>query len=152
MALSVLVRYSILRMAPPHAHSVLVVDDDEDNLEAMLLYLEASGLMVRGATAADDALQQLRAGLRPCVVVVDVIMPDVDGWTLVERLRANPALADMCVLMHSGAQEDPARARELDVRGFLLKPSEPSAIVEAIARHCPASGLTGSAERASTWA
>lgn len=124
-------------MPSDHAHTVLVVDDDEDILEAMVLFLEAAGLTVQGASGAEDAPQRLRAGLRSCVAVVDVIMPDVDGWMFVERLRADRAFADVCVLMYSGAKEDPARAHQLGVRAFFLKPCEPYAIVEAIATHCP---------------
>jgi len=118
---------------------VLVVDDDEDNLEALVLYLEAAGLTVQGAASAADALKQLRAGFRPCVVVVDLVMPDMDGWMLVEALRADRRLASLRVLLHSGGDEDPDRARRLGVRACFLKPVEPHTITDAIAEHCPAS-------------
>ena len=62
---------------------------------------------------AEDALHRLHEGLRPCVVVVDVVMPDVDGWTFVESLRADPTLAGLSVIMHSGIAPDAARAGRL---------------------------------------
>jgi len=123
--------------ANSHAHSVLVVDDDEQNLTALVLYLDATGFTVRGATGAADALAQLHAGFRPCSMLIDVVMPEVDGWTLVERLRKHPQFATIPVVLHSGVDVDPARARRLGVAASFIKPTDPHDIVAALAEHCP---------------
>ncbi len=124
-------------MAAPHVHTVLVVDDDDDNLTALLFYLEALGHAVHGAGSGDDALRVLHTGVQPCVVVVDLIMPDMSGWELVARLRADAAFATVPVVLHTGAAEDPMRMLELGVRAALVKPCEPHTIADAIAAHCP---------------
>lgn len=113
------------------------MDDDEQNLIALVLYLEAAGFTVRGANGAADALEQLGAGFQPCGMLIDVVMPVLDGWTLVERLRADPRFSAVPVVLHSGVDVDPERARRLGVAASLIKPTDPKEIVAALAEHCP---------------
>jgi DNA-binding response OmpR family regulator len=89
--------------------SVLVVDDEEDIRDLIRLLLERSGLEVTEAASGREALRALHA-VRPDVVVLDVTMPDLDGWQTLERIRD---LSEVPVLMLT------ARAAELDkVRGL----------------------------------
>ncbi len=89
--------------------SVLVVDDEEDIRGLIKILLERSGLDVTEAANGREALRQLHA-VRPDVVVLDVTMPDLDGWETLERIRD---VSDVPVLMLT------ARAAELDkVRGL----------------------------------
>ncbi len=89
--------------------SVLVVDDEEDIRGLIKILLERSGLEVAEAANGREALRQLHA-VRPDVVVLDVTMPDLDGWETLERIRD---VSDVPVLMLT------ARAAELDkVRGL----------------------------------
>ena len=120
-----------------HAHRVLIVDDDEGSLEALVAYLEAAGFTVAGAASGAEALERLREGMRPCALVVDVVMPAMDGWTLVEHLQADPMLAALSVILYSGTYPEPERARRLGVRRFFLKPVEPQRITDAVAECCP---------------
>lgn len=123
--------------AKSHAHAVLVVDDDEQNLTALVLYLDAMGFTAHGATGAADALRQLRAGFEPCGMLIDVVMPGMDGWMLIEHLRADPLLATIPVVLHSGVDVDRRRARRLGVAASFIKPTDPKDIVAALAEHCP---------------
>ena len=131
--------------AEAHTHSVLVVDDDEQNLTALVLYLDAVGFTAHGARGGTEALEQLHAGFEPCGMLIDVVMPGMDGWTLVERIRQDPDLAGIPVVLHSGADLDQRRARRLGVSASFVKPTDPKDIVAALAEHCPrrlgASGL-----------
>jgi DNA-binding response OmpR family regulator len=89
--------------------SALVVDDETDVRTLIKLLLERSGLEVTEAASGREALRQLHA-VRPDVVVLDVSMPDLDGWQTLERIRD---LSEVPVLMLT------ARAAELDkVRGL----------------------------------
>jgi DNA-binding response OmpR family regulator len=89
--------------------SVLVVDDEEDIRGLIRILLERSGLEVTEAANGREALRQLHS-VRPDVVVLDVTMPDLDGWETLERIRD---VSEVPVLMLT------ARAAELDkVRGL----------------------------------
>jgi CheY-like chemotaxis protein len=124
-------------VADPHAHVVLVVDDDDDARQGLVFYLESLGFAVRDAASGPAALQLLRDGLRPCALVVDVVMPDMDGWQLVARVRANPRFAAVPVVMLSAAVEDRERVAGLGIGAYLAKPTSPDAVASAVARHCP---------------
>jgi CheY-like chemotaxis protein len=122
-----------------HVHAGLVVDDDGPLREALIFYLQSVGFTVRGAEGAKAALSLLQNGFRPCAILVDVQMPQGGGWTLAECVQADPSLADIPVIMISGAAIDAPRAARLGVRKFLPKPVEPEAIAEAVAAHCKGS-------------
>jgi CheY-like chemotaxis protein len=123
---------------PQHSHSVLVVDDHDDSREALAVLLRADGFDVREAVCANEALAQLRDGLRPCVVLLDLRMPDMDGWALWELIRADSdqTVARIPVAFVSGDHEQRERARRAGVREFLAKPVEPDDLVVAVARYC----------------
>lgn len=120
----------------PHRHTVLVVDDDPGALDGLVYYLQSHGFDVLGALGGDTALQRLRDGLRPCGVVTDVVMPWVDGWALVDAMRADPELVGVPVVMCSGHPEHVSRALQRGVRAYLPKPAEPGAVAAAIVRYC----------------
>lgn len=94
-----------LQEAPAaHAGVVLVVDDDVDLRESMQDLLTLNGH--RAETAADgaEALEWLhRTGMRPCLVLLDLMMPGMDGFTFRSRLSADPRLADIPVVVVTGA-------------------------------------------------
>ena len=121
-----------------HCHSVLLVDDHDDSREALAAVLHGNGFDVREAVSADDALGQLSEGLRPCLALLDLRMPDVDGWTLWERMRAEPdeTVARLPVVFVSGDLEEQERARRLGVHDFLAKPVEPDELVALVERYC----------------
>jgi CheY-like chemotaxis protein len=129
-------RYQNLVVSPAHRHVVLVVEDYEDHRKALLSYLEGHGIEAYGAASGADALARLADGLRPCGMVVDVAIGDMDGWTLVERVRADPALAGIGVVMYSGHPVDAERAARVGVRRYLVKPLDPARIVAALEEHC----------------
>jgi CheY-like chemotaxis protein len=120
----------------PHVHAVLVVDDDPGALDALVYYLESRGIDAQGAVGGEDALVRLRGGLRPCLVVTDVVMPWVDGWALVDAMRTDPGLGAIPVVMVSGHPEHVSRALQYGVRAYLPKPVEPGHVGAAVARYC----------------
>ena len=104
---------------------LLVVDDQADSREA-LAALFATDHEVRTAAGARDALQACAAAA-PDLVLLDVVMPEVDGFQLCERLRSDPATRDIPVIFVTGQADDAAEARALDVGGvdFITKPVNP---------------------------
>lgn len=86
------------------ARSVLIVDDDDDFRQLMRAQLAHSGYTVLDARDAASALHIARTNL-PDVITVDLLMPGIDGWSFIDRLRQEPALANIPIVVVSGAPE-----------------------------------------------
>ena len=99
--------------------TVLVVDDDYDLRETMRDVLEDEGYMVETASNGQEALDCLRDGNSPEVVVLDLMMPVMDGWHFLDEIKRDPALADIPVVVMSASQEG---LRGLGAKEFLSKP------------------------------
>lgn len=102
---------------------VLVVDDDADALEVIALMLESGGHRVTGETSARQALARLQAGERFDLVLLDVVMPGMDGVTLLRRLREDPATTmQLVVVCSAGGQRLMAHAMDAGADRVLSKP------------------------------
>src|SRR5689334_1568939 len=78
---------------PAHRHSILLVEDDYDTRGALVLLIEHLGMEVVEALNGREALDRLRGGFRPCLVLLDMAMPDMDGVEFRRAQLADPALA-----------------------------------------------------------
>lgn len=119
------------------AHTVLVVDDDRDIRDSLVEMLEHLGYAALGACNGLDALAQLRAsrGL-PCVILLDLMMPGMDGHGFRAAQRAEPAWADIPVIVLSAYADADAQASALGVE-CLKKPLTARMLIAAVRRHCP---------------
>jgi two-component system, sensor histidine kinase and response regulator len=119
---------------------VLVVDDNRTNrriLEGMLKRWEMKSTPVEDGEEALAQLSAARAGGNPFgLILTDMHMPNMDGFTLIERIRQKPELATATIMMltSAGHRGDAARCQELGVAAYLLKPIRQSELREAIAR------------------
>ena len=88
--------------------------------------LEGDGFAVLEAKDGAGALDEVRRQ-RPSLVLLDVMMPGIDGWDVAERVAADPATRDIPVVFLSAraAMEDRLRAQELGAVGYLVKPFDP---------------------------
>jgi CheY-like chemotaxis protein len=102
---------------------VLVVDDDRDIRYILRQWLENLGALVREANDGLDALAQVERS-RPDLIICDVAMPRLDGCRVVERLKADPALARIPVIALTGldAPDTVLRTLEAGFDGHLVKP------------------------------
>lgn len=124
--------------SPPRAHEpplVLVVDDFEDNREMFAEYLELSGFQVAQAVSGRDALDRAFQ-LLPDVVLMDLSLPELDGWEATRRLKADPRTHHVPVIALTGhALADHAReAKEAGCDAFLTKPCLPEMLVAEVRR------------------
>jgi PAS domain S-box-containing protein len=113
---------------------VLVVDDHPTNRELVVTLLEHRGHRALEAADGADALRLARAQ-RPQLVISDILMPTMDGFELVRQLRADPQLAHTNVIFytaHYHEREARSLARSCGVSHVLIKPCEPSVILDAI--------------------
>ena len=107
---------------------VLVVDDDARLREYMRVNLEMEGYTVREAASADEALQAIEDGA-PDLVLLDVVMPGVDGWQMLQRMQERHG--SIPVIMFSGKLDDDsaAQATRGGARGFIGKPFDPRDLI-----------------------
>jgi chemosensory pili system protein ChpA (sensor histidine kinase/response regulator) len=129
-------------VARPHAHSVLVVDDDRGCREGLVAFLGAIGFSVRSARNAIAALAMLEGGLRPCLAIIDAKMATWDGWEFAERLRRDARFADLPLVMlaSDGGATYASRAIRLGARAYVTKPADLDYIRYLVGEHCPVQG------------
>jgi CheY-like chemotaxis protein len=111
---------------------VLVVDDDVDILALFRRYLTGYPWQVV-APAARAETPKLIESIRPAVVMLDVMMPQVDGWELLAAIKSNPATRDIPVIVCS-VLKSPDLALNLGAAAYLPKPVSQQALIEALAR------------------
>jgi two-component system, chemotaxis family, chemotaxis protein CheY len=116
-----------------HRHAILLVDDYLDLREALAVLLEFDGCQVVTASSGPEALAILKAGYRPCVVLLDYVMPEMDGWEVRTRMLDDPELAKVAVVMMSG-DSSLIHARDEGTVGVLAKPARPEDLRAAIAQ------------------
>lgn len=117
-------------------HLVLVVDDWDATRDAIVAMLETKGFDVRGAASGIEALDLLQAGFRPCAMLLDVRMPDVDGWEVWDRMKEHPELATTPVIVLSADPSDHVRAHAVGIKQFVRKPVDGDRLVEILEGHC----------------
>jgi len=116
------------------APRVLVVDDDPTVRELMVRYLTKEGFAVLTAAGGLDGLAQARE-VHPAAITLDVIMPDLDGWTVLAALKGDPALADIPVVLVT-IVDDRQRGYALGATEYLVKPVDRRRLVESLRALC----------------
>ena len=117
---------------------MVVVDDDEAVREAMEDVLQLDGFHVLTASDGDEALRVLHAAPRPCVALVDLVMPNVDGWELLRAIAGEPALRDIPLVCTTAGRDE----RPQGCVAILRKPFDDRALV-AVVRSAFAARATG---------
>jgi CheY-like chemotaxis protein len=120
---------------------VLVIEDDPDVLAMLAGILELEGLHVRRARNGREALVCFLP-TPPSLVLVDLIMPVMDGWEFTEQVRRRPDWAQVPIVLLSGDEELLNQTRERGVTACLLKPFELDELV-AVVRYCLSQGAEG---------
>jgi signal transduction histidine kinase/CheY-like chemotaxis protein len=127
-------------MVQPGANCVLVIDDDATARDLISDHLREAGFAVSAASGGLEGLKRAKE-LHPIAITLDVIMPDIDGWTVLAALRGDPELADVPVVMATIVDEQ-RHGMTLGAVGYLTKPVERDKLVELIQRFKLPSGLT----------
>jgi CheY-like chemotaxis protein len=115
----------------PTRKVVLVVDDEQGMLDLMRFVLEGEGFEVETARNGVEALQRLRTGMRPALVLLDMMMPVMSGWELLDEVARLPSLElpPIVVLTAAGSAAVPGAA------AVLRKPYELETLLETVDRY-----------------
>jgi DNA-binding response OmpR family regulator len=117
---------------PAESADILIVDDEASVVEVVSLYLQREGFRVRAARNGTEALLALQAA-RPDLVVLDVMLPHIDGLSLIRRMRENPALDVPVILLTARTQEiDRINGLELGADDYVTKPFSPGELVARV--------------------
>lgn len=118
-----------------NGRTVLLVEDNEDNRIVYATMLEHYGYRVVETANGEDAVRIAREQV-PDLILMDISIPGIDGWTATERLREDPKTADIPVVAVTAhaLPEHRARAESLRCEGYLTKPCEPRRLLEEVQR------------------
>jgi CheY-like chemotaxis protein len=114
--------------------TVLVVDDDPGVQRVMAKFLKLEGFTPAVAANGQEALAYLRGGGEACVIVLDLRMPVMDGWTFRKEQRLDPGLARIPIVVLSGVEAE--RIPELEAVAAFRKPVSFPDIIDVVRRLC----------------
>ncbi|MFL5681400.1 MAG: response regulator [Chloroflexota bacterium] len=126
---------------PSPTAEVLVVEDDVSAARLLREYLEPAGYSVRVAPDAETGLAIARERM-PAAIVLDVLLPGMDGWDALRRLKADASLRDIPVIIVTVVDEREV-GLALGAADYLVKPIQRPALIESLARYAPRAGLRG---------
>ena len=113
---------------------VLIIEDDDDLREMMDQLLTLEGYQPETASNGKEALDFLHGGGRPDLILLDLMMPVMDGWEFRRRQREDPQLSKLPVVILSAL--DQSRAAELGGAAFLKKPLDFDRLLELVRSYC----------------
>jgi len=114
--------------------TVFIIEDDLDTREMIGRFLELEGFAVESAANGRDALERLGAGTRACVILLDLMMPVMDGWDFRQRQKSDPHMAAIPVIVFSAAGRD--RIEQIEADDYLSKPVDLDELLERVSRFC----------------
>jgi CheY-like chemotaxis protein len=127
----------------PRGQSVLVLEDDGDIRDALTFVLRDRGYQVDSASNGQEALDQLRRGSRANLIVLDLMMPVMDGWQFRHEQQRDPALAGIPVVIVSADGSVRHKAASIGAIDYVRKPIDLDAFLGLVGRYCPADRAAG---------
>lgn len=115
---------------------ILLIEDDAALRKSLGAILEERGFRVQTAATGEAALKGLKRGERPCLILLDLMMPTMTGWDFLQRTRSDPRLGAIPVVVLSGHLLGPSRDSALPATGFVKKPIEPRELLAEVERFC----------------
>jgi len=120
---------------------ILVADDDPSILRLLQLNFELEGYEVHTASDGEEALAKARAS-SPDIVVLDVMMPGMDGWEVCRRMKEDETMREVPVILLTALGQESERRRGLAVGAseYVMKPFDPDQLVQMVKRTLPGAG------------
>ena len=121
-------------MSDPNAAPLILIVDDEPELEVLARYLELEGYSVLTASNGEEGLLALASCRKPCIVLLDLMMPVLDGYGFLQRLHDDATLCGLPVFVVTASF---STVRMAGTVGLLHKPLHMEVLLEAVAPYCP---------------
>ncbi len=118
------------------AKLVMLVDDSDVLRKITVFNLKKNGYDVVEATNGEEALEKLKEGLKPDLMLLDIMMPKMDGFTVLKHLKENDAWKDIpvIVLTAKGGEDDEKTALSLGATQVMTKPFSPIQLIQEVKR------------------
>lgn len=124
-------------MLDPELAIILVVDDDTDIRETIIEALEDDGYSAAGAKDGADALRFLAAASsQPCLILLDMMMPNMNGYQFLEEQLKHPQWSTIPVVVVTANGHIEEKPRQLGAVGLLRKPVKLESLIDTVARYC----------------
>jgi CheY-like chemotaxis protein len=114
--------------------TVFVIEDDVDTRDMLKRFLELEGFQVEMAANGQQALERLHAGMQPCVILLDLMMPVMDGWQFRQQQARDRELAEIPVIVVSAAGRN--RMTDIDADAYLTKPVDLDQLLDRVNQYC----------------
>jgi CheY-like chemotaxis protein len=117
---------------------ILIIEDDRDNMDLMRFMMERQGYEVLEAYDGREGLEMARTML-PHLALVDLAMPEVDGWTVIRELKRDPATRQIKIVVVTvrSLVEDRLRAQEAGCDAFITKPMSMAQLAVVVSQFLP---------------
>lgn len=122
-------------MSPEKKYSILIIDDDEFLLDMYSIKFRESGFLVEIAFGGQEAIEKIRNGFSPDIILLDIIMPNVDGFQFLQTVKKENLLKNskIIILTNLGQKDDIKKGLELGANDYIVKAYfTPSEIVKKI--------------------
>ena len=117
-------------------HTILIVEDEPLLVVCTQMVLEAAGFHVESATSGEEGIRSAK-DLNPHLILLDIMMPGIDGWETLRRLKRDPATAEIPVIIFTAREHSRGHqeSEEMGAAAYCRKPFEPDELVELIEKH-----------------
>ncbi len=116
---------------------VLIIDDDKFLLNMYSIKFSKNGFEVNSASSGEEALGKIKEGYAPDIVLLDIVMPGMDGFEILDNLKKNNLVPNAMIIMltNQGQLADIEKAKSFGINGYIIKATTiPSEVVEEVER------------------
>jgi DNA-binding response OmpR family regulator len=116
--------------------TVLIIEDEKLIIVSTQMVLEAAGFRVESATNGEDGIAKARS-LTPDLILLDIMMPGIDGWETLTRLKRDQATANIPVIIFTAREHARGhqKSAEMGAADYFRKPFEPDELIELVEKH-----------------
>lgn len=116
-------------------YNILIVDDDQFLLKMYVLKFDQEGFNTEAVTSGEEALNKLREGYKPDVIILDIIMPGMDGIEILENIKKEKLAPEAALVMltNQSGEKEREKVKDFNVDGYIIKATTvPSEVVSRI--------------------
>ncbi len=116
--------------------TVLIIEDEKLIIVSTQMVLEAAGFRVESAVNGEEGIDKAK-GLRPDLILLDIMMPGIDGWETLTRLKRDPETSGVPVIIFTAREHARGhqKSTEMGAADYFRKPFEPDELIELVEKH-----------------